>query len=67
MSTQYGDAQADNIAEVLEILRELGATAEAFSPNDAMRLAFVVQGLQAQLATHTIVIAAVPITPVATP
>lgn len=63
MSTNYADAQGANIAEVLDILREFGATAEVFTAQEAMRLAFVLQGLHAQLATHTIVIAAVPITP----
>ena len=60
MSTNYTNAQADNIAEVLDILCELGATAEAFTSNDAMRLTFVLQSLQDHLSTHTIIIAAVP-------
>lgn len=60
MSTRYSNAQTDNVAEVLEILGELGASAQTFTSNNAIRLAFVVQSLHTYLSTHTIIIAAVP-------
>jgi hypothetical protein len=60
MSTIPPDPQQANIAELLEMIREIGGTAEAFAAGDATRLALKIQALQAKLATHTIIIGVVP-------
>jgi hypothetical protein len=63
MSITPPDPQQANIEELLEMIREIGGTAEAFTAEDATRLAWKVQALQAKLMTHTIIIGVVPTSP----
>lgn len=60
MSTPRTDPQQQNIEEILEMIREIGGTAEAHSSLFPAELAFLLRELQAKLDTHTLIIGLVP-------
>lgn len=55
--------QQANIEELLEMIREIGGTATAFSETDATSLTPKLESLADLLATHTIIIGIVPTNP----
>ena len=63
MSTQNADPHHQNIAELLDMIREIGGIAVAFSAEDAAALATRLASLPDLLATHTIMIGMVPHSP----
>lgn len=60
MSTQRPDPHQENIQELLEMIREVGGTAVAFSAEDAATFATRLASLPDLLRTHTIIIGIVP-------
>lgn len=60
MSTRNTNPQQQNIEELLEMIREIGGTAEAITNPSPTELALLLRELQAKMTTHTLIVGLVP-------